>query len=311
MSHSFIEQNKRNASSTQSEPLQKKIDTESQLNWVNSQQVDQGFGVFSNNNAQVAQMKTPDEKLKEFQSKKYSKKNYSPSTNRGLFDVSLNPKTGRLEIKVNVAFNFKDGSAAAFKKVKGDTEKWKESEKKKWKQRYISLIEGRWGGQYHFSNPDLKGVTVYVDVEIEEVTKDSHYKLNVTKAAPGKNLQSSVTHKVKGGKALKNVNKHYATLDSNDLEWKDLTSLKGVTEKQKGAIHEFGHMIGLGDEYKTKTPGITHSALVKSALGKTIKEGNSDDIMSCGNSINKQHYVTFLDALNAVTGMTNWKFKKP
>jgi len=255
------------------------------------------------------QKKAIDEKVREFQSKSYSLTNFVPATGRGLFNISLNPINGRLEIKLNLGFNFVDGSAAAFTGVKGDTEKWTEDQKKEWKDKYITLIEGRWGGKYHFSNPDLPGITVYVDVEIEEVDTDWHYQLNVTKAAPGTHPQSSVAHYLSGGKALSQVNNHFATLDSNDLEWKDLTSRAGVTEKQKGALHEFGHMIGLGDEYNDGKAGISHAALVLSALGENITEGDSNDIMSCGNSINKQHYVTFLDALNSVTEMNNWEFK--
>lgn len=257
------------------------------------------------------QPKTSAEKLKEFRSQEYSQTNYIPATGKGFFDVHLNPINGRLEIKLNVGFNFKDGPVAAFANIKGVSEKWSKAEQDSWKKKYIALIEGRWGGKYHFSNPDLPGVTVYVDVEIEEAASDWHYQLNVTKAAPGKMPTSSVTHYVQGGKAIKKLNKHYATLDSNDLEWKDLTDKAGVTEKQKGAVHEFGHMIGLGDEYKDSKAGISHAAMVQSALGKKITEGDSDDIMSCGNSINKQHYVTFLDALNKVTAMNNWKFKNP
>lgn len=257
------------------------------------------------------QAKTTAEKLKEFRSTKHEESNFIPSTNRGLFDVSLNPINGRLEIRLKVGFNFKDGPAAAFAKFKGVSEKWSEAEKKSWKKKYTALIEGRWGGKYHFVNPDLPGVTVYVDVEIEKAESNWHYQLNVTKAPPGEMPTSSVTHFVKDDKALKKLNKHYSTLDSNDLKWKDLTKRAGVSEKQKGAVHEFGHMIGLDDEYDDKEAGISHAALVQSALGKKIKEGDSDDIMSCGNSINKQHYVTFLDALNKVTGMNNWKFKNP
>jgi hypothetical protein len=69
-----------------------------------------------------------------------------------------------------------------------------------------------------------------------------------------------------------------------------------VDEKQKGAVHEYGHMIGLDDEY-TVDGAIEHAAMVRSALGTTLVEGSSNDIMSGGNTIEKQHYITFLQAL--------------
>jgi hypothetical protein len=50
MSKAFIDRTQQNNfSNNQSDTLQKKIDTESQLRWVNNQKVDQGFGVFNNN----------------------------------------------------------------------------------------------------------------------------------------------------------------------------------------------------------------------------------------------------------------------
>ncbi len=252
------------------------------------------------------QRKTPQEKVKEFQSKTYSKENFSPSTGSGLFDVSLNPKNGRLEVKVNVAFSFVDGNVTKFTGLTGQSHLWSDTEKAKWKKDFITLIEGRWGGNYHFINSSLPGMNIYVDVEVEEVATDWHYQLNVTKIPKGSFKGSSIAHYVdSSGNALKQKNKHYGTLDSEDLNWAD----KGATEKQKGAIHEFGHMIGLGDEYNDGTPGIDHAAMVQSALGKVLTEGKTNDIMSSGNSIEKQHYITFLDALRTITSDNTWKYK--
>lgn len=256
--------------------------------------------------SETVQKKTPQEKIKEFQSKTYSQTNFSPSTGSGLFDVSLNPINGRLEVKVKVNMNYIDGSAASFTGLTGQSATWTDAEKTKWTNDFIALLEGRWGGKYHFINPSLPGVTAYVDVEIEEVTSDWHYQLNVTKIPKGDWKGSSISHYIDAsGNALKQNNKHYGTLDSEDLSWSD----KGTSEKQKGAVHEFGHMIGLGDEYADSRPGITHAALVRNALGKTLTEGSTNDIMSCGNSIEKQHYVTFLEALQTITSDSTWEFK--
>lgn len=263
------------------------------------------FQLKASSASEAIQRKTGD-KTKEFQSKKYDKKNFQPSTGMGLFDVNLNPFTGRLEVKVKVGFTFADGDGAAFKGLKDQSQLWGKEEKLKWKNDFITLIEGRWGGKYTFSNPDLPGISSYVDIEVEEVTKDWHYSLSVKKIPKGQpNISSTTTYK---GSSL---NKNSADLDSEDMKWVDKNARKtkpNVTEKQMGAIHEFGHMIGLDDEYANDSSGIRHASLVQNALGKTISEGDTNNIMSNGNHIEKQNYVTFLDALNSVTGMSNWKF---
>jgi len=307
MSQDFLQRNhQNNANSNSSTIQQKKLDMQAQLDWLNNQKVDQGFGVFGNSDSQTTQLKSPEEKKKEFQSKTYSQKNFSPSTGIGLFDVSLNPVSGRLEIKVNVNFNFVNGLPTSFVGKKGQSEKWDKKEIEKWKNDFISLIEGRWGGKYHFINTSIPGVTSYVDVEIEEVTKDWHYQLNVTKIPKGSWKGSSIAHYTDSSKkALKQKNKHFGTLDSEDLSFAN----KGAKEKQKGAIHEFGHMIGLGDEYADGKTGISHAAMVKTALGTVLKEGISNDIMSAGDSIEKQHYITFLEALQKITSDKDWKYK--
>jgi len=94
-------------------------------------------------------------------------------------------------------------------------------------------------------------------------------------------------------------------------------------------VHEFGHMIGLGDEYwqsKGTPPQTTHYPLVLKAFGKeyadqTVQRGDSPSasVMHFGNDIRIHHYVTFWEALCKTTlqkaavptkkfGYDDWKF---
>jgi len=137
--------------------------------------------------------------------------------------------------------------------------------------------------------------------------------LNITKIPEGKFASSYVTHYIDAsGNALNQLNTHKVNLDSEDMDFTN----KGAAERQQGAMHEFGHMIGLDDEYADGTPGVKHNRLYADALGiigyipyPLISEGTTNDIMSAGDTINKQHYVTFLEALKVITGMNNWRFK--
>lgn len=93
------------------------------------------------------------------------------------------------------------------------------------------------------------------------------------------------------------------------------------------AAHEFGHALGLGDEYATGAGGLTgtpgsaggttagHDTLVKEmtdesgrALPGAIHE-NTDSIMSMGNVVRPQHYATFSKALKDVTGNNDWSIR--
>ncbi|MGH1339363.1 MAG: hypothetical protein ACRBFS_24805 [Aureispira sp.] len=266
--------------------------------------LDDMFAVINDAVAELFQRKAalpPEITLAAFQAGTYEQDNYTPSTGLGLFDVSLDPVTGRLEVMTKLKFDFIDGTAAKFVGHAGENHIWTDKEKTTWKNSFIALLEGRWGGKFHFVHPDMPDQNFYVDVEIEEANSGWHFEANVTKIPKGEWKGSAVgySHGTNQPDTLQ------ATLDSGDLEWAD----KGVEEKQKGAVHEYGHMIGLDDEY-TVDGAIAHAAMVRSALGTVLIEETSNDIMSSGNTIEKQHYITFLQALKDITKLKKWQFKK-
>lgn len=87
-------------------------------------------------------------------------------------------------------------------------------------------------------------------------------------------------------------------------------------QRQIGALHEWGHALGLGDEYTTTGTNIgdptAHDAMVKAMtdasgahLPGAIREHNGG-IMSGGNEIRPQHYATFHNALTTVTTPSPW-----
>ncbi|HEY4289317.1 MAG TPA: hypothetical protein VGN00_19585 [Puia sp.] len=94
-------------------------------------------------------------------------------------------------------------------------------------------------------------------------------------------------------------------------------STKPTTDKQNLAAHEFGHMIGLGDEYVENKPEIpgsrarffgdkpTHYDPVKDLVGQDaadeLKVQNTGNIMSLGNTVQRGHYVFFVAAIDLMT----------
>jgi hypothetical protein len=88
------------------------------------------------------------------------------------------------------------------------------------------------------------------------------------------------------------------------------------------AVHEFGHMLGLDDEYEDpgKPGSATHSALVRQLFGydvprlpqtPTRTDTFKDSVMYAGGKGNvlAEHGVVFADAISQITGTSilDWK----
>lgn len=110
---------------------------------------------------------------------------------------------------------------------------------------------------------------------------------------------------------------------TEDATWRRVDLVVGSGEAQNTAAHEFGHMVGLGDEYSSPAAGFApgagtpvavgdpaaHDALAQ-AMGGGVTGAvaeNSDSIMSVGNTVRPQHYATFHKAIEQTTGET-WQY---
>ncbi len=91
---------------------------------------------------------------------------------------------------------------------------------------------------------------------------------------------------------------------------------------QNTAVHEFGHMLGLLDEYAVDTGGVIsgtgettgtasgHSAASEAVgLGPSVAE-NNDNVMSLGGVVRAPHLTTFMEALRSVTSSTEWRLRR-
>lgn len=82
--------------------------------------------------------------------------------------------------------------------------------------------------------------------------------------------------------------------------------------------HEAGHMLGLGDEATDDywPAGSTlespdYAALVAWYRNKIVLRHDDDGIMSRGTVVQKRHYVTFLEALEVLSGSPDWAIVEP
>lgn len=108
---------------------------------------------------------------------------------------------------------------------------------------------------------------------------------------------------------------------TTDPVWRRVEIVVGTFEsEQRTVVHEFGHMLGLDDEYPSADPATatsppgerpvggppSHAPLVQALMPgqKPVVAHHSENVMSNGEMVRPHHYVTFLEALGTVTGTT-------
>jgi hypothetical protein len=90
-------------------------------------------------------------------------------------------------------------------------------------------------------------------------------------------------------------------------------------QARQGAAHEFGHILGLGDEYGySDIPGARpgdplrdadYVRMVKEQTGYDLVRTSDESMMSKGATIRPWHYSPFLEALKRIAGPT-WRLKQ-
>jgi len=145
-----------------------------------------------------------------------------------LYLVKLANNNYKLIIFMKVQFFFDDG----------DGGKWTFHEKVSFINRWKFAIQTKWGGR--LIKTLKSGKTVDIDFQFKTQIAGwmfDHWEITVEKV---KKFAVSSVNPVMGN----------VSLDSLDLK---LTLKKGGG-RQRGVVHEFGHMLGLADEYKKSSP---------------------------------------------------------
>ena len=260
-----------------------------------------GLGDFLNLRENEAELDTWEdyqssiEEKTEFLNNIHSSESFYPSTGGGRFKAYYLPQQNRLLIKVTCNFNFVNGSSTQYPDAALEAITWTDDEKMSWKTRFLQIVSQQWTSanfRFHCQRNWWEDLTARVDVSFEEDPVDAFYDMEVMKIPVGSSRTSQTTNRPHG--------RGLAELDSNDLE---MTTKPGG--EQIPAVHESGHILGLGDEYGTGTP--RHSASAVSQLGvPQITRGADDRIMSGGMRMGREHGVTFLEALKSITNIQEW-----
>jgi outer membrane protein OmpA-like peptidoglycan-associated protein len=131
-----------------------------------------------------------------------------------------------------------------------------------------------------------------------------------------------------------------ATGASEGAEWRRVDIVVGSGQGQNIAAHEFGHMLGLADEYASTPKRDSSGQVVTDSAGDPVTRGlisgtggdvggatghdqlardmglggavyeNNDNIMSLGSTVRPQHYATFMQALREVSGINDWQIHR-
>lgn len=141
-----------------------------------------------------------------------------------------------LELDMKVEFNFTEGP---------DGQTWTEQDKQEFMDDFRRVVEDAWSG-HTITTDDGQEVTLDINLDLVEepggffggirdaVDTSENWNIEVVKIDEGGFNQSYVVPGQNTGR-----------FDSEDVN----PVHKGATDPQVGAAHEFGHMIGLPDEY--------------------------------------------------------------
>lgn len=141
-----------------------------------------------------------------------------------------------LEMDMKIEFDFTEGP---------DGQTWTPEEKEQFMADYRQSVEDAWSG-HTITTDDGQEVTLDIDLELAEepggflggvrdaVDTSENWNIEVVKIDSGGFNQSYVVPSQNTGR-----------FDSEDVN----PIAKGASDPQVGAAHEFGHMIGLPDEY--------------------------------------------------------------
>jgi hypothetical protein len=235
-----------------------------------------------------------------FSQKIHTAKDFQSTTKMGLFDAEYDPMTQDLNVVVRCRFTFSDSLRSEYRSRSKDDLVWKEIEKEEWKKAWMDQCTEAWSGHHTFfcHRKEWEDMTAAVRVTFEEVEAKEHYHCSVKKIPPTA-FKTSMVRSGQASGSKRTPGRGY--FDSNDMKPKQ--------SGQIGAVHEAGHMLGLGDEYSKACRGRPkHSHLAQGALGKGVPCGNKGSIMSTGTRVKPEHGVTFWKALEKATGL-KWGYK--
>ena len=148
---------------------------------------------------------------------------------RDAYDLRMYQETDgsyTLELNMKVGMSFVEGPQG---------QQWTAADQEQFKRDFADVVEGSWSG-HQFTSDTGQQVTLDVNLDIVDSADadGANWNVEIVKINDGEFNQSYVIPSQNTG-----------VFDSGDVQPVE----KGATDPQYAAAHEFGHMIGLPDEY--------------------------------------------------------------
>lgn len=191
------------------------------------------------------------------------------------YHLKLFPELGRsdrsvLVVRMVLQFQFDDS---------GDGGAWSQAEKNNFAHGFVNAVVGAWSEKFRITTTSTVpvecarnvGVVFEFPYYIDGWHSDDDFELSVKKIPAG----------------IFNTSTCGYSIGNTYLDSEDLTSVsKGASTGQRAAVHEFGHMLGLRDEYAAADDNPHHT-------------GDVDSIMNAGETVRPRHYAPFAGWLTA------------
>ncbi len=237
----------------------------------------------------------------------------------GNFDLRYTPATGVARVEVRVAFEFVAGTvgdmlSSLFGSGPSLNEYlWTEEARASFQQGFIDQVHQVWSGQHRMHctrpastlnySPSWTDLVADADVIVVADPGNPHFTVRVQRIPVGQFETSSVTAPSRDGEGHVH-GAGLAELDSNDLTGVQKASASAGTTQRAG-VHEFGHMLGLQDEYQGR--GRPEGSTTRQ--GSSVGNGNNDDrIMAGGEIVQQAHYASIRAALNTAAAPVPFDF---
>ncbi len=181
----------------------------------------------------------------------------------------INPLSKKCELELSMFIQF------FFTPYRG--KKWTQPEKIRYINEWIGVIKAVWENDAFLASPqncsqcsgNIK-FKLNFNTQIQGYTLSDHWEIVVNKTDDKNNAVTPILGKV--------------NLANDAFSYRKFPKEDKVIYKQRGAVHEFGHMLGLRDEYKGN-------------IDKEILE-DYDSVMNSGESPRKRHFSNIQGWIN-------------
>lgn len=183
--------------------------------------------------------------------------------------MKVHPELGNssrsvLVVKMILQFQFNSGSGGS----------WTQGEKDAFAHGFVNAVVSVWSEKFR--------ITTTSDVPVEAL-RDVGVVFNLSYYIDGWHLDDDFelsVEKIPSGGS--NVSCVRYNIGNSSLDSEDLTAVQKVGGRmlQRGAVHEFGHMLGLRDEYAAANDNMNHV-------------GDVNSVMNVGEIVRERHYAPF------------------